>query len=52
MIVSFFVLRPFRDDAVRSIEERQSARLQRKASQREEQRAQQSDEAAEDESFR
>lgn len=52
MIISFFVLRPFRDDAVRSIEKRQSARLQRKASQREEQRAQQSDEAAEDESFR
>ena len=50
--IGLFVLRPFRDDAVRSIEERQSARLQRKASQREEQRAQQSDEAAEDESFR
>jgi hypothetical protein len=48
MIISFFVLRPFRDDAVRSIEERQSTRLQRRSAQLGERVQDDSDEAAED----
>ena len=50
MIISFFVLRPFREDAVRSIEERQTERLERKEQSREERASQRddSDETVED----
>ena len=50
MIISFFVLRPFREDAVRSIEARQTERLERKAQSREERASQRddSDETVED----
>ena len=50
MVVSFFVLRPFRDDAVRRIEERQRARLE--ARHQEPKTTVESDESVEDEHFR